>query len=815
MAYAHVRALTFDPTQVGGSDHADLTVTLDGVFPDLAGVGSGGEVQSADGNDIAYFLSFDGVTPSNPTDHFQKVYVSATGQVTHRIKVPSYSHSVAPVIYQAYGDASISTFQGNVSGSAWDANTKMVQEFRDGVTLDVSDVSGHGNDLTNSGGVTAGSPSTGGKAVFDGASSLTRTTPVTVSPTSAWTIAIRGKLDEVASLTNLLDFEDGINLGAIIYWWSSGNGMLLQRGTQNDTTYATELASAVDLSVEHDWVFVWDGVSARAQIYVDGVDLSAPGSAGLSKNSANITGLAYGFGGGFQSRQTISRYRMANVGWSADRVLADYNAHNSPTIVSRGSDLLAAAAPSTGTTVYLYPVAASDTDVVLRNPLVALNVYTHVASGGLSAGGSASVARTVAAPAATGGLQSTGAASIARTRAVAASGGMSGSGAASVARSFGVTPSGGFSSSGAATIARTRAMTSVGGLLAAGIAAIAVTVTPSSTGGLSASGHAAVANVAAIAPAGGLASGGGASLQYARTFTHVAAGGLSSSGAATIARVRSVAGAGGLSASGTANVVSSATLLASGGLSSSGSASIARTRVALGVGGLSSSGAAGLARTFAAAASGGLNASGAATTSFEPAEGPTTYEYVATGGATSGGAAGISRTLSVVGASGLSGSGAAIVARARAVIASGGISSSGSASVARTRTATAVGGLIAGGAAIVARTQSAAGSGGLTASGAAAGARTFAVVALGGGTFGGSADVRFIPYNAAIAGPEPTSVSLVQPVATIPFTPVVATLAMIQPVSTTLMTQSVAMASLTQPVADATLTTVVATVELE
>lgn len=344
MSFAHVQRIAIDPTKVGGTDHTDLTIRVRGTDPNYATIGNGGWLSHAQGYDKAYYLIYAGGALSTQLDHEQIRYNAATGEFIDAVRLPSVSHTVATEFYLATGDATITTSQENVSGS-WSLNDTGVYHFENGVTLSLADSLG-GTSLTNSGGVSAGTGILGGAAVFDGASSLTRATVPGISYGNAWTLTLWAKLNETPSLQNMWDMEAFPGLYGICYWWSggaNGDGVLFER-INSDASGATELSAAVDLSQWHRWTFSWDGVSSRGRIRVDGVDLSAPGTASLSANLNNIFGLSYGFGGSFQSQQSVDELRFVVGEMSDARDTAEYNNEFDPgSFYSISADLVGGA----------------------------------------------------------------------------------------------------------------------------------------------------------------------------------------------------------------------------------------------------------------------------------------------------------------------------------------------------------------------------------------------------------------------------------------------------------------------------------------
>lgn len=125
-------------------------------------------------------------------------------------------------------------------------------------------------------------------------SSLSGQVPVTIS----WI----GKLDVTPALKNCFNISTSGGSILLGYWWdSTGNGFLVQNWlTSNNSANATQLSRNPTITIPHHWHVSWDGVAARAKIWVDAVDISANGSSGLShvnNNSVEIGRGATGFNG--------------------------------------------------------------------------------------------------------------------------------------------------------------------------------------------------------------------------------------------------------------------------------------------------------------------------------------------------------------------------------------------------------------------------------------------------------------------------------------------------------------------------------------
>lgn len=138
MAYTYYKPLTIDHTQVGGATLTNFPVLLFATISQFKTVGNGGHIQNTDAGrpaDLVFSPNQDG---SSKYDFEIVAYDAATGGIEVWIRIPSLSHTTDLVIYAAYGDSGVTTYQGNDTGT-WDSNYKAVYHYKDGTTLSAAD----------------------------------------------------------------------------------------------------------------------------------------------------------------------------------------------------------------------------------------------------------------------------------------------------------------------------------------------------------------------------------------------------------------------------------------------------------------------------------------------------------------------------------------------------------------------------------------------------------------------------------------------------------------------------------------------------
>lgn len=183
MAYSYKRSITIDYTKCGTANSTDFPVLVSFTDASFKTVANGGKVQNSNGYDIAFY-SDSGLT----TALFWEIekYTATTGECIFWVKVPTLSYTTNTVIYIAYGDSSISTFQSTAT-SVWNSNYKGVYHLPNGSTLNLNDSTSNANNGTNNG-ITAatgkidgGANNNGSSWISTGTSSSLKLTNLTLS----------------------------------------------------------------------------------------------------------------------------------------------------------------------------------------------------------------------------------------------------------------------------------------------------------------------------------------------------------------------------------------------------------------------------------------------------------------------------------------------------------------------------------------------------------------------------------------------------------------------------------------------------------
>ncbi len=152
MAYAHLRPVTVFSAKVG-SNLTNYPVLINGVYPYLATVANGGAIENTvtvNGIDVPADLVFtsEELPAGTVVLPFEiEAYDETTGEISAWFKAPALSSSTDAVYYIRYGDATVTTWQGDIPGT-WASAFKGVWHLKDLGTgfPDCTDSTSNGND---------------------------------------------------------------------------------------------------------------------------------------------------------------------------------------------------------------------------------------------------------------------------------------------------------------------------------------------------------------------------------------------------------------------------------------------------------------------------------------------------------------------------------------------------------------------------------------------------------------------------------------------------------------------------------------------
>lgn len=341
----------FNPCPAGYSYYAPISVhqpsstltdfpILIGGVADYKTAGNGGKVQNTETISVPYSHAVPAdfvVVDSDATTLLKfefEFYAAATGTNTRLwVKVPSDTTS-AKTIYTCFGNASVTTFQGDVNGT-WNSAYVLVAHYYDGSTLGLKDSTSNANDGTNHS-ATASAGKIDGDATFVAAStqyidhgtgsSLGITVNITVSawiklassPTLTFDYIAVAKDADTGGRAYTMDVQNTVG-GNVGRFYIAGGGSISTGSTALSTGTYYNLAGTYESGV-------------GSIVYIDGVSDGTGGdngdiptaTTGLTVGRRNFVGFLDYFDG------HIDEVRISNVVRAADWLLEETYYGNNP-----------------------------------------------------------------------------------------------------------------------------------------------------------------------------------------------------------------------------------------------------------------------------------------------------------------------------------------------------------------------------------------------------------------------------------------------------------------------------------------------------
>lgn len=329
MAYAHKAKITVPSGKVASTlTNFPLLVRI--TDPRFRTVGNGGQVNNASGHDIGFF-SDEALT--TPLSWDLVGYTGTDGVVVAHVRIPSLSHSADNVLWIAWGDPGISTYQ-SVRTDVYTSAYRLVLNF-DESSGNLSDRSGAGNSTTGSNGTpvyrqpgkirysvefdrTGGTGSTGERfnhGNFSGWSNLASghyTHSLWFMPYGFSTTMTMFRYGSVGVNGQSQNLRVTTSAGVEDFWWGS------------PVVYAAILS----INNWHLLHTIYDGSVRR--VYLNGALLGSDNPA-VAKNFTAVnttTGSHINGDQGFNGR--LELLRSSEVARSGDWVVAEYDNQNDP-----------------------------------------------------------------------------------------------------------------------------------------------------------------------------------------------------------------------------------------------------------------------------------------------------------------------------------------------------------------------------------------------------------------------------------------------------------------------------------------------------
>ncbi len=330
--YSFRKQITIDNTKVSGTaDLTDFPILFSVTDAALASVPNDGNVQSANGYDIAFTAS-DGTTV---LDHEIDSYDPATGTLIAWIRIPTLSYNVDTDIYMYYG--ALVSADPSATGT-WDSNFKGVWHLDEDMTDEATtgqhdDATSYGFDGDQRGNVEIAAKIGNGQD-FDGDDYIGIGNPLDGAATGTISAWIRH--DALTAVR-----ERYVSLGSAMFIRHNGTSSIgqLQFGVRIGGTYQSlNMNGVLSASTWHYVTGTWDGTTQR--VYLDGVEIGSQTPAGTmdASTGSSITS------GGDPIDGIIDEARVSNIARSADWIATEYANQNDPSSFhTTGSEELAQA----------------------------------------------------------------------------------------------------------------------------------------------------------------------------------------------------------------------------------------------------------------------------------------------------------------------------------------------------------------------------------------------------------------------------------------------------------------------------------------
>lgn len=335
--YSYQRSITVNNGQVAGGTQTNFPMLVLNPTSSLKTTANGGHVQNVNGYDIVF------VAPGGSLLNFEMVghgtavttYSPTTGNAEFRVNVASLADG--SVIYMCYGNAAITTYQGNDPG-AWNAAYKGVWHLNStGTTLSAADSTGYTNGTIT--GATGGTGQVSGSGVFSGTLQY-----IDLGNTAA-----------LQSLTGDMTIEawvkpsDYNNYNGLIAKWQNGTGcaapfdsyivagaegaaagkIRFQRGS-GSTCNSTQSTGAVPIGT---WTYVAITMSGTSvNFYQNGAANGSGSITGTITDTGRhaFIGTREDLGTGTMFKGSMDELKVSNVARSTNWILTVYRNENAP-----------------------------------------------------------------------------------------------------------------------------------------------------------------------------------------------------------------------------------------------------------------------------------------------------------------------------------------------------------------------------------------------------------------------------------------------------------------------------------------------------
>ena len=326
VGYSYKRSITVNSGQVTGT-LTNFPMLVLNPTTSLKTVANGGRLTSSNGYDAAFYTGAGSLLNFELVGHggASTTYSATTGNAEFWVNVASMA--TGSQVYLCYGNAAITTYQGN-DVSTWTSAYKLVTHLNNGSTLSVADSTGNNTPVNvgtsaTSGEIDGGLVGGGGGAglyVNLGSNSAIQSEVFTYQ---VW-VNLNGSTYPYNDITGTSTQSYGIE------WYVESNGTTVLL-LQDVAALCSSASGAVPTTGWHLMTATYSNVSGACNIYVDGSSVASGTSAQTITFASQWLGSRYSGGvvinGWYGS---LDEFRMMNAIQAPTWITAEYNNQSAP-----------------------------------------------------------------------------------------------------------------------------------------------------------------------------------------------------------------------------------------------------------------------------------------------------------------------------------------------------------------------------------------------------------------------------------------------------------------------------------------------------
>jgi hypothetical protein len=339
MAFSYAKTVTVDHTKCASADSTDFPMLFNSTVAHFKTVANGGRVQNSNGYDIVFCSDASLV---NKLDYEVEKYDATSGLLVAHVRIPTLTHSTDKVFYIGYGDSSISTFQGNITGT-WASKYKCVLHGGDGTTINVNDSTSNANNFTNSN-ATASSGQVYGAMHFNGTNAKVTKSGLQIPQTDGtatcwWKPNVGSANNRIAfgvynaSPLRLFEMQPYSDGHWYFGWYDNGNDKR-----------ANWTESGISSGTWYKITVTWQNGSFTV-LQVNASTVASTNSLNAIWSTTGVTSaLGWDESANAFANVDIDEFRITNVAETQDWMTTEYNNQNSPSTFYSLADITVFAA---------------------------------------------------------------------------------------------------------------------------------------------------------------------------------------------------------------------------------------------------------------------------------------------------------------------------------------------------------------------------------------------------------------------------------------------------------------------------------------